>query len=208
MSDLREEATDVFCALTGLPDIERVIQRGRDPVTARFTFELADGTKINIGTIETLWSQAKLGKVMAVAAGRVVRPVKPADWRNTIGGLILHATDVEETPHEALADRALDWLEQYLSGDATGDRDGAIPFRRPFARDGEIWVHAEHFARWLRREYSEQIPVADIRIALTDLGFKAARIDYDKDGDSGERKRTTARYYRAPRAILEGDRDD
>jgi hypothetical protein len=70
MSDeLRAEVTDVFCTLTGLPDIERVIQRGRDPVTARFTLHLADGTKVTVGTIETLWS----------------RPSSPRSWPSPPG---------------------------------------------------------------------------------------------------------------------------
>lgn len=195
-NELRAEVTDNFCELTGLPDIDRLVQRGRDPVTARFTMHLADGTRVTVGTIETLWSQARLAKVMAVTTGRMVKACKPADWRNAIGALIMHATDVEEAPEEAFSERALDWLEQYLRGAATADRDGAVERREPFTDNGDIWVHVEHFARWLRREYSEQVAASDLRLALVDVGFTADRVQYNAAGAGKTRKRTTARYFR------------
>jgi hypothetical protein len=201
--ELRAEVTDNFCELTGLPEIERLVQRGRDPATARFTMHLTDGNRVTVGTIETLWSQAKLAKVMAVTTGRIVRACKPADWRNAIGALIMHATDVEEAPEEALSDRTLDWLEQYLAGAATADRDGAVDRREPFTDSGDVWVHVEHFARWLRREYSEQVAVSDLRLALVDLGFTSDRVQYNANGSGATRKRTTARYFRAATADLD-----
>jgi hypothetical protein len=205
--ELRTEVTDAFCTLTGLPDIDHVAQRGRDPATARFTLHLTDGARVPVGTIETLWSQAKLAKVMAVITGRIVKPCKPTDWRNAIGALIMHATEVHETPEELLDARARDWLAQYLAGAATTDRDGAAGRREPFTDNGDIWVHADHFARWLRREYSEQVPVADVRLAPTEISFVADRVQYNSSGSGKERRRTTARYYRAPADVLEREDD-
>lgn len=203
----RAEALKHFRGMVALNDAARLLQRGRDPQTARFTIERQDGSLIHVGTIDKLMSRAQFNRVLAVSVGRFAPPCKPADWQDAIGAMIMFGTDVEETPGEALSERALDWLEQYLSGAATSDQDGAAARREPFRRDGEVWIHADHFARWLRREYSEQVAVSDIRLALGDLGFRAARVDYTVEGRGAGRKRTTARYFAGSSAILEEERD-
>lgn len=206
-SEIRQEALDLFAHYTGIEGLIRLVQRGRDPLTARFVFEMSDGARVRVGSIDKLWSQAEIGKSLAVAIGRVPLPVKTSEWRQLVAVLVRHATDIEEAPDQALADRLLDWLDQYITGAATTDRDGAVQRREPFVEDGDLWVHAGHLARWVRREYSEQVSDVDVRGALADLGFAAARVTFNETGTGKTRKRTTARYRRGPLDIMEGDRD-
>lgn len=204
MSDLRRQMLDQFAVRTGLPAIQRVVQHGTEPGTARYTFEFADGREVRVGGIDILWSRASLSKVLAVTIQTVVAPLKPADWMEAVGGLVQHAVDVEERPGETFQDAVEEWLAVYLNR-ATSDKDGAASMRAPFVSDNEAHLHAETFAKHIRREYSEQIRLPELRQALVDLGFERTTVHYQTRAGTTT-KRSTASYYRAPLAIL--DRTD
>lgn len=197
----RTEALHDFGALTGVHDIARVIQRGRDPQTARFSFEMDDNTELRIGTIDNLWSQAQLGKVLAVTRGVVPMPCKPADWRAAIGNLIHFATDVEEHEGERFEDTVRDWLMAY-SRRASTDREGAAAAGQPFLDGADLYVSASDFAKYLRREYSETVKLHELRQALTDLGFERRTIMYVL-GKGDTQRRSSTSYYRAPLGTLD-----
>jgi hypothetical protein len=200
--DMRNDALHAFAEVIGLPQLDRVIQRGRDPQTARFSFILDGGTEIRIGTIDTLWSQAQLCKVLAVTAGVVPLPCKPNDWRTSIGGLVRHAVDVHETPDETFEETVRDWVKTYAQR-ATTDQAGAVPRREPFTRDNELYLTASSFAKYVRREYSELLRLPDLRQALADLGFHTTPISYDRPSGNG-RDRSSVSYYHAPLTALHG----
>lgn len=199
----RDRILELYAEITGLPRIARVAQRGRDPETARYTFEFVDGRSVRIGSADVLWSQTRLGRLFGVTIGHVFPLIDRVDWHNAVAALVTHAVEVEEAPDQALTDHALDWLEQYLAGAGTSDADGAVDRREPFHSGEDVWVHAQHFARWLNREYSERIPTSELRTALVDLGFEPCRVQYNSNGTGKTRKRTTARYYRAPLRLIE-----
>lgn len=194
----RQQVLEAFGDLTKLPDIKRLLQRGRDPDTARFTLELQDGRNITIGNAETLFSRTRFTRLTAVTLGQVLPPIKPSDWHDAIGALIAHATDVHETPDEELAARLTDWLEQYLRGAATSDRDNAAAAREPFLDNGHVYVHAEHLATWITSRYRERIKASDLRAALSDNDYQPQRVDYTISRRGNQRTRSTARYYRTP----------
>lgn len=202
---LRDEVLENFAIMTKLPPIRALVQRGRDPQNARFTLVFDDDTKVKIGDADALYSQTKLNRILAVANGTPIRATKPGEYRTAIDALISHATTVQETPDEALSDRIADWLDQYARS-ATTDREGAAPAREPFTDDDMLYVHAEHLARWIKRDYSEPVAAGELRAALTDLGFEAVRVDYTAAGRGKTRRRTTARYYRCTLKQLDGDR--
>lgn len=194
----RAEAVELFNIVSGL-QVRRLVQRGRDPETARLTLEMSDGTIVKVGTFEKLLSRAQFDRVVAATVGQLTSPCTPAEWKGAVARLVRYATDVTETPDETLASRVDDWLDQYAA-EARSDRDGAAKRREPFL-DETLHVHAEHFTRWLKREYSEQIPAIDVRGALADLGYEPVRIQWTTTTGRGKTKtRKQARYMRAPTA--------
>lgn len=175
----RAESLARFSRITRLPEVARITQRGRDPETARYTFELADGGYVRAGTIKVLWSQAELGQVFAAACGIVIQPIKAADWRLVLAGLIEHCTDVEEIEGERFEDSVREWLDAYLGAVSVGhDRDGACAQGLPFEEDSQLHVSASHLAKYIRREFSENVNVGPLRTALTDLGYTRQTIMY------------------------------
>jgi hypothetical protein len=199
MTDDRALALDAFNELIGVEGPNRITaigQRGRDPQTARFTFTLGDGRTIRIGTIDTLWSQPQLGKVVAVTMSASLIPVEPKDWRISIAMLVRHVIEVEETPGESLEDAVSDWLGRYM-GIASTDPDGAAATGAPFIEDAYLHVNASDLARYIRREYTEQIRLNDLRQALADLGYERVTINYVR-GEGKNRRRSSTSYYRAP----------
>ncbi len=200
MSEHRGAALAAFSAKTGLPAIERVQQRGRDPELATFTFEFADGREVRVGTIKTLWSQTEMTKVFAVAIGLPPAPLSREDWNKVIRVLMVHAVEVEETPGETYEDTVRDWVKRYQRR-AVKDADGAAAGGRPFTKDDDLYVSANDLALYVRREFSEQIKIHELRAALRDIGFERITVNYrTHETDSGQ---STASYYRLPIAILE-----
>lgn len=199
MTDARTTALEAFNDIIGVDGdnrIQRILQRGRDPQTARFTFTLADSRDIRIGDIDTLWSQPKLGKVVAVTMSASLIPVEPKDWRVAIAMLVRHVIEVEETPGETLEATVADWLERY-AGNATSDRDGAAGAGAPFVDEGHLHISASDFAKYIRREYTEQIKLNDLRLALADLGYQRRTVHYVR-GTGKNASRSSTSYYRAP----------
>lgn len=212
MNEARKTALESFGETTGVHDITRIVQRGRDPQTARFTLELHDGREIRLGGIDVLWSQAKLGQVLAVTVGQVPAVVKPVDWRDTVGALIAYATDVEERPEETFQETVRDWLQQYADT-ATHDYENAPGLREPFLRehdnDGQcLHVHAGHFLKHVRRDHQENVTLNELRQALTDLGFASIKISWTVRGTGKNRKRNSTTYYRAPLQTISPTEDD
>lgn len=196
----RTETLAMFATLSGLGGIDRLIQRGRDPQTARFSLQMTDGRVVHVGTIATLWSQSELGKACAVALGIVPKPIKASDWRSAIGALIAYATDVIETPGESFEDTVHDWVTRYSARVATtNDRDGAAAIGAPFVDDGDLHISANELARYVRREYSEQVKLTELRQALTDLDFERVTVNYSRG-----KKRSSTSYYRLPIERLHG----
>lgn len=195
MSDERQDTLNDFATLTGFEGIKRLTQRGRDRANARYTVELHDGQQIRIGTIDTLWSQAELGKVALVTLGISLTPVKNSDWRAVIGALIVQATDVEEADDERYEETVREWLAGYAAK-ATADRNGAAATGAPFHDNGDTYITANELAKYVRRNYSETVKLVELRQALKDLGFERATVNYEKPGRNGHRARSSTSYYK------------
>lgn len=197
-ASVRAEALADFSEATGCPALARIIQRGRNPESARFTLELDDGREVRVGTIKTFWSQTELAKVVAVACGVVLSPVKSGDWREMLAVLIAGCVDVEEVDGEAFEDAVEEWLTEYLATTTLDvDRDGAVRQSAPFRAGGLVHIAAGHFAKYVRRDQGEVIATADLRQALADLGFERKAINYQRG-----KVRSSKSYYVTDEANL------
>lgn len=194
----RRMAVGSFAVALGLPPIAALQQRGRDPETAKFTLLLEDGRRVRIGTIAVLWSQTQLARVLAVTLGVVPPPIEQADWRKAIAALISNGVDVDEAHGETFEDSVREWASRY-GARASTDRDGAARLGDPFRDDGALHLTASGLAKYVRREFSEQIKLADLRQALRDLGAEQITVRWDRHPGANTdraRARTSTSYYR------------
>lgn len=196
--DLRTATLDAFATLIGVPPLARLAQRGRDPETARYTLALRDGREVRIGTIRVLWSQTELARVLAVTLGCVPPVIERDSWRTAIGALIAHAVDVDEAPGERFEDAVREWLLVYAEH-ASGDREGSAPRGMPFCDGGVLHVAASGLARYIRREFSEQVKLSELRQALADLGAERCNVSWSRRGGG----RSSTSYYRVELELLE-----
>lgn len=204
--DPRAATLAAFTKLTGLPPIDRIIQRGREADTARFTIIFTDQGEVRVGTIKILWSRAELSKVLLVARGVVPEPCKPSEWTDAIGALFRHVVEVQETPDDSFQETTRDWLSTYARRAST-DVDGAADAREPFTKEGDLYVTANGLAKYVRREHLEQVKLVEIRQALTDLGFQTTKVNYST-GRGGYKTRSSAGYYHGPLTIVSSPSND
>lgn len=191
MSRLRELTLEKFAIALQLTPLQRLVQHGREPATATYTIEFADGASVRVGTIKTLWSQAELARVLAVTIGHVPPPLEAGDWRAVIGALINHATDVQDITGESFKDTVSEWLTDYLdTGALDADKNGAAGQGLPFRDNGHVHVSASHLAKYIRREHSESTTLPELRQALRDIGFERQTIFYQR-----AKRRASRSYY-------------
>lgn len=189
--EISTEVLRQFAAASGMPPIDRIVQEGTDAATARYTIHFTGGPAVRIGTIDTLWSQAELSKVLIVAIQCPVAYCKPLEWTARIGVLARFVIEVREEAGETFEDAVAEWLDPYLSS-ATSDKEGAAAGGMPFTEDDHLHVTATDLVRFIQREYGERVKRADIIRALRDLGFQRTKIDYATRGGGHSSKS----YYR------------
>lgn len=200
----RDATLAAFRALTGLA-VTSIARAGHERATMRYTFALADGAELRVDD-RTLWSHTEFARESAVKLAHRVEPCKASTWRDAIEALVIHAVEVIETPGETLEDAVADWLRGY-AGNASTDRDGAAAAGAPFIDEGDLHVRAVDLAKYIRREYTEQIRLADLRQALRDLGFTQRTINYSRRNGRGT-VRSTVSYYRGELSAIYSQADE
>lgn len=194
-AQLREQVLRDFSVAGQLPELRRVVQHGQDPTTVRYTFHfVTDGgteREVRIPNAGTLLSRARFDELLLVVLRRTTLPCKPAEWRDRIAVLIEHAAEVEERPGERFIDTVAEWALAYADRAST-DRDGAAALRAPFREDDMLYLVATELAKYVRREFSEQVKLPELREALADLGFERLAVKVKKSPGH----RTTVSYYR------------
>jgi hypothetical protein len=203
VTDLHPVMLAAFNERTTMPPLTRIIQHGRTVDSARFTLEFEDAPPLTVRNSEVLFSRVQMTKLIAVERHCGVLAIKQPEWMDMIVGLLGHATEIEEDPDEKLASSVEDWIAQYADSNATRDREGAARRRSPFIdpRTHRLHINIDHFARWVKTMLVQQISTVELRLALIDLGWERAVVQYDAGSGSGQsatRKRTKTRYWREP----------
>lgn len=201
MSEHRDNVLHAFRTLTGLP-VHTLTRAGTDRATMVYTFTLDTGEQLRVDD-KTLWSPTEFLRAATIGYGRHVQTAKPATWQVAVQALLIHATDVTDTPGETFADAVLEWVRAYTDR-ATTDRDGAASSGAPFIEDGCIHVKADKLAIYIRREQVEQVKLTELYQALRDNDFERKTVRYVRSkGKNGVS--SSASYYRAPLKILDED---
>lgn len=188
---LRRSVLRDFSLAAGLPGLERVVQHGDDPATVRYTFHFDTGREVRVPNPGVLFSQAQLNQLFAVVLRRTMTGCKPNEWRDRVGALVEHGLIVEERIGERFIDTVAEWCLAYADR-ASSDKEGAAALRAPIVEGGVLYVVATELAKYVRREFSEQVKVDELRTALADLGFERTKLNARKS--TGHR--TTVSYYR------------
>lgn len=188
---LRRQVLSDFALAGSLPAIESVIQHGEDPATVRYTFHFSGGREVRVPSAAVLFSQAQLNQLFAVVLRRTMTPCKASEWRERVGVLIEHGVEVVEQPGEKFTDTVAEWISTYADRAST-DPAGAAALRAPFHENGALHVAATELAKYVRREYSEQVKLPELREALCDLGYERVAIHYRPKSGT----RSTVSYYR------------
>jgi hypothetical protein len=191
-AEQRRKICQDFALATGLPAVDRVVQHGTNAGNVRYTFHFTEGQEVRVRGAAILFSQAQLNQLFAEALRRTMTPLKAGDYREAVSFLIEQGMDLEEAPGERFMDTVAEWTLAYAERAST-DKDGAAALRAPF-RDDEDRLHvvATELAKYVRREFSEQVKLAELREALGDLGFERVAVHARSKGDA----RTTISYYR------------
>lgn len=183
----REEALAYIVGKTGLTGLLAIRQRGTENATYTLLFDT--GEEIEVGDAGALLSQASLEKVLW-PAGRALPTIKRADWK-AVTVAMLAIREVIEVQGERFVDMLAEWVEGYAAHATRTDRDGAIAARQPFIDDGRLHIFASGLAKYIRREFSEQVKEGELRLGLSELGYEWERLNYRKP-DGG---RSTSGYY-------------
>jgi len=197
--DHRREALDRFAELAELPAIKTLVQRGKEPDSATFTFFFEDGRKVRVGTIKTLWSQTELSRVLSVTIGRPLPPFEAKTWYGARTRLLCHGVTIDDAPGESFAETVRDWLEPYAANAGT-DSNGALATGRQFVEGGELWIKPAQFAQYIRRYYGTSVKDGDLKLALGDLGFESKKRHYTRTGN-----RSTTTFYHAAVSVVESE---
>lgn len=190
-AQLRTEILRDFSLACGLPALERVVQHGEDPTTVRYTFHFEGGREVRVPSAAVLFSQAQLNQLFAVVLRRTMIGCKPVEWRERVNMLVENGLEVQERPGERFIDTVAEWALAYADRAST-DRDGAAALRAPFREDDMLYLVATELAKYVRREFSEQVKLPELRTALADLGFERLAVKVKKSPGH----RTTVSYYR------------
>ncbi len=195
-----DKVVAAFAQVLVLPPLDRLVQDGRDPTTASFVFEFHDGREVKFGSSKDLASRTEFARAMAIALDTVPRMPKPSEWELHVLSLLAHGTTVVEVEGETFEDTVREWVLSY-AGRATRDRAGAAVIDEPFVENGDLHIHAQALAGFVRSRLAERVEVGPLRKALRAIGFERKVINYvDGSTSSG---RNTSSYYVIPRQLLE-----
>lgn len=184
----REDALDYVVTKTGLTGLLAIRQRGTG-ADATYTLLFDTGEEIRVGDAGALLSQATLDKLL-FPTGRALPTIKRADWK-AVTVAMLAIREIIEVQGERFEDALAEWIEGYAAHATRTDRDGAIAARQPFIEDGRLHIFASGLAKYIRREYSEQVREPELRQGLAELGYVWAKLNYRKPDGS----RSSSGYY-------------
>ena len=74
----------------------------------------------------------------------------------------------------------------------------------PFCDGGLLHVAASGLARYIRREFSEQVRLTDLRQALADLGAERCNVSWTRRGGG----RSSTSYYRVELTLLDAAQEE
>lgn len=184
-----------FSKVIGGPEVKRLIQDGIDPTNAQYRLELDDGRDVPLGGVEGLLDMRRFRAAFAVVTQHIVPNIKGDKWTQAVQALV-HAAEVHEEDSRVAITHG--WLDSYLDGALSSDKDSACVVNDPFEHDGEVFISASTFADWLRRIKSVRMKDSEVCQYLHAAGFDRRGVNYTRD----DGRKTQRSYWVAPKESL------
>lgn len=188
-------ATSLFTTVVGGPEVKWLIQDGRDPETAQFRLELADGRDVPIGPPTNLINQERFRERFMVVTSVLPRRCKADKWDEVVRAL-LKTAQVNET--DSRKHQVFGWLETYLDFSLSTDRDAACQAMDPYEHEDWIFIHVGTLTQWLRKSRGSRLKDTEVQQYLIAAGFERERVTYTKDTGT----RTQRIYWKIPKGEL------
>lgn len=191
-----EKARGVF----GLP-IVRFVQHG-EAADARYSFVLADGNSLELGSAEDLEDQRGIRAKIYAEIRRFPKALKGPAWARLFEELGA-VCEVIENPESGRVGRFAALLFEYLS-DKTGavssalrseaNWQTAVPSGDPFVRDGRLYVCVPNIEQYVRAVYARKTDVRELWSVLPEWGFSNDTVQVRVGGS----RKVARRYWSAP----------
>lgn len=199
MADRKEadplRAASLFSKVLGGPEVKRLIQDGMDPQNVQYRLELADGSDVHVGNASDLLNQAIVRSAFMVVTSHIIPQIKEDKWRKIIQALLNGATINAEDDRASIAHA---WLEGYLEGMVSTDRDAACQAKDPFEHDDHIYVHVPSMNAWMRRQEGARMKDVQLQQYLGSAGFDRKTVSYTRDDGTP----SSRSYWRCPKESL------
>lgn len=185
------------------PRIVEWHQYGTDPDSAKHVWVLSDGIEVPIGSIYKVLDQRTVKGALMVTAG----VMRPGAWKAQTWELGIHTVlplrIIHADPEAERDQRALEWVSQVI-----GERvlesdpehlDEAMLMRRPFTKDGRVYVRQSYLGQQLRvQRIAPDLKDGDLPPMLRAAGFERGDANFTKpDGSRGSRS-----YWSIPEELL------
>lgn len=167
-----------FSKVIGGPEVKRLIQDGIDPTNAQYRVELADGREVPLGDVRGLLELQRFRANYAVVTQHIVPNIKGAEWHKAIQALLMAAEVNDEDSRVAIVHG---WLDGYLEGALSSDKEAACQVHDPFEHEGDVYIAAGTFADWLRRIKSVRMKDSEVCQYLHAAGFERKGVNFQKD---------------------------
>lgn len=190
------EALAAFNSLAPGLQAKELIQQGVDPSVARYWLVLSNEERIEIGSARDLRNPDRVTEAIMVVTGFTMMPVKREKWLVAVRGLVKARRHIDS---ETLADIARGWMVSYLDSNLADEDEWneAAYSKKPYLRDGFVWITLDDFHRYVRRNLGERVEKSDIQARLGDLGF--ARCAVSCNSPVGRDGRTSRAYWKTAR---------
>lgn len=161
--------------LLGVP-ITRIVKLLVDP--PEYRLETPTG-HIHLGGVKNLIGQSPLREKIADVTGRLITPVKPAEW-NGIAQALLDACEHEKVSEDSTNKGLVtNWLISYLTHhEPLYDPDNAHTGKRPFYKGKNLLIFGPELRQHLSMYCRESISARNMGILLKEYGMRPSTMSF------------------------------
>lgn len=177
----------------GAPRVVEWHQYGTDPELARHVWALSDGVEAPLGSGLGVLAQARV-KHALMSVSSIFRA---GDWKKQTWELgiatVLPLRTFHDDPEAEREQRAREWVSQVTTERSVesdpGSINEAIILRRPFRRDGQLFIAQGYLGQQLRlQRIAQDVKDTDLPPMLRAAGFERMTVNFDKpEGSRGSR---------------------
>jgi hypothetical protein len=175
-------------------DVERVVQRGRDP--ASYSLQTKGHGELHIGSAEVLTSGPKARNGIMEKTGVYLPSMKKKEWERIVA-LVIQLSEYEEMGEGQRGTQAVSWVESYLHTQVRSqpeDRKGLAAALETsdwsFVWENVTYLRLAHFSQYLFKALGERVSTQHLAVRIAEVGWKAHRFRYRDEADQRKEANT------------------